>query len=83
MCLKGDTMNINPRIKKTIYPPNTVASGCSKWYAELREDGLLMRDGYFDTEEQAQNWLKDQKKTAMSSQVVHRYIDMFKRWKYK
>ena len=76
----GDRMTI----KKTMYAPNTAGSGGGdRWYAELRKDGCLMRDGYFDTEGQAQSWLKKQKSATMSKSVACQYIKMVKRWKNK
>lgn len=77
-------MKNDSRVRKTIYAPNTAGSGGSgRWYAEIRDHGLLMKDGYFDTEAQAKSWLKNQRNTTMSKSVAREYIKMFKRWKYK
>jgi len=76
-------MKVDSHIRKKIYAPNTFGSGSSRWYAEIRNHGLLMQHGHFDTKAQAKNWLDNQTNAIMSKSVADEYIKMFKRWKHK
>jgi len=47
------------RVQTEVYPPGTGGIPGSRWYAGIRYKGFVFDSDYFDTEEEANKWVKD------------------------